>query len=56
MPDSSVVEIAQAALSKAKNEFYDAVIFDTAGRLHIDENLMDELVDLKKRLNQKKFY
>ncbi len=53
MPDSSVVEIAQAALSKAKNEFYDAVIFDTAGRLHIDENLMDELVDLKKTVKPK---
>lgn len=39
----SPVEIAKAAKEKAYKEFYDVLIIDTAGRLHIDEQLMDEL-------------
>ena len=39
----SPVEIAKAAAEKAKREFYDVLIIDTAGRLHIDEQLMEEL-------------
>ena len=31
-----------------KQEQYDLLIFDTAGRLHVDEELMDELADVKK--------
>ncbi len=45
--------IAQAAFEKAKNEQFDAVIFDTAGRLHLDETLMAELVDLKRIIKPK---
>src|SRR5207245_883096 len=41
------VEIAQRALSEAKTLMYDVVILDTAGRLHIDEELMQELDQLK---------
>lgn len=37
------VEIATKALAHAKEQQYDTVIVDTAGRLHIDEALMDEL-------------
>ncbi|MDR6552847.1 signal recognition particle protein [Paenibacillus qinlingensis] len=37
------VEIAKAGLQHAKDNGNDYVIIDTAGRLHIDENLMDEL-------------
>ncbi|GGA96959.1 signal recognition particle protein [Macrococcus hajekii] len=40
-------EITRQALQHAKEEHYDFVIIDTAGRLHIDEALMNELVDVK---------
>jgi len=39
----SPVDIAKAAKEKAYKEFYDVLIIDTAGRLHIDEQLMEEL-------------
>ncbi|KAG7667214.1 putative Signal recognition particle 54 kDa protein, chloroplastic [Nannochloris sp. 'desiccata'] len=39
--------IATQALEKAKSEGFDAVIVDTAGRLQIDENMMQELQDVK---------
>ena len=41
------VQIAKEALSLAKKEQKDIVKIDTAGRLHIDEELMDELSSLK---------
>ncbi|MGM7720346.1 signal recognition particle protein [Metabacillus sp. Hm71] len=43
----SPVEIATKALEHAKEEHHDYVIIDTAGRLHIDENLMEELEQVK---------
>jgi len=43
----SPVEIAKQALAKAKEEHHDYVLIDTAGRLHIDEALMDELKQVK---------
>lgn len=43
----SPVEIAKKGVEKAKNENYDVVIIDTAGRLQIDEVLMNELVDIE---------
>lgn len=42
------VEITKRAVEKGKTEGYDIVILDTAGRLHIDEQLMTELQDVKK--------
>ena len=42
-----VVEITKAALKQANSKLNDIVIIDTAGRLHIDEALMDELKRLK---------
>ena len=42
-----VVVIAQHAIRKAKNEDYNVVIVDTAGRLAIDEQMMDEIAALK---------
>lgn len=42
-----VVEIAKAAFKEANSKLYDVIILDTAGRLHIDETLMDELKRLK---------
>jgi signal recognition particle subunit SRP54 len=43
----SPVEIAKQAIVKAKEEHQDYVLIDTAGRLHIDETLMNELKDIK---------
>ncbi|MBC1446300.1 signal recognition particle protein [Listeria welshimeri] len=43
----SPVEIAKQAIAKAKEEHLDYAIIDTAGRLHIDETLMDELKQVK---------
>ena len=40
-------DIARKALSEAKTLLYDTVIFDTAGRLHIDDELMQELQTIK---------
>lgn len=45
--DISPVEIAKQAMEHAKEEHYDVVIIDTAGRLHIDETLMQELKDIR---------
>ena len=39
-------KIAQAALSHAKKHFHDVVIIDTAGRLHIDQDMMSEVSDI----------
>ena len=44
----SPVEIAKAGVEHAKRNGNDMVLIDTAGRLHIDEELMDELVRVKK--------
>jgi signal recognition particle subunit SRP54 len=41
-------EIAEWALGRAKQESRDVLIVDTAGRLHIDEELMDQLVRVRK--------
>lgn len=41
------VAIAKEAVGKCDLSLYDTVIIDTAGRLHIDEELMDELVNIK---------
>ena len=45
------VEIANNAIQYAKDNKYDYVIIDTAGRLHIDEELMDELDNIQKKVN-----
>lgn len=43
----SPVEIARQAIEYAKTEHLDTVIIDTAGRLHVDEALMQELKDIR---------
>ncbi|HSI66945.1 MAG TPA: signal recognition particle protein [Planococcus sp. (in: firmicutes)] len=45
--DISPVEIARQAIEHAKAEHLDTVIIDTAGRLHVDEDLMQELKDIR---------
>ena len=47
----SPVEIAKAGIEHAKKNGYDFVMIDTAGRLHIDEELMGELVKIKDAVN-----
>ncbi|WP_099203635.1 signal recognition particle protein [Miniphocaeibacter massiliensis] len=47
----SPVEIAKQAIEEAKKNSNDVVILDTAGRLHIDEELMQELRDIKSTVN-----
>ena len=45
------LKVAKKALSYASDNGHDVIIFDTAGRLHIDEALMKELRDVKQFLN-----
>lgn len=45
--EQSPVEITKRAVKEAKLEGYDVILLDTAGRLHIDEELMDELEQVK---------
>lgn len=45
------VDIALNALAAAKKEFYDVLIVDTAGRLHIDEVMMDEAKAIHTAIN-----
>ncbi|MBR6867396.1 MAG: signal recognition particle protein, partial [Prevotella sp.] len=49
--NKNVVEIAQNAIRKAKQEAYNVVIVDTAGRLAVDEEMMDEISRLKQAIN-----
>lgn len=51
MGNISPVEISSKAIAYAKDHGHDVLIIDTAGRLHIDEVLMDELKSLKNTLN-----
>ena len=44
------MQIAKAALEQAKKNQHDYVLVDTAGRLHVDEELMAELVQMEKAL------
>src|SRR5713226_5799886 len=41
------LELARAALQQARDLGYDTLLIDTAGRLHIDDELMEELVSIK---------
>ncbi|NUO50658.1 MAG: signal recognition particle protein [Polyangiaceae bacterium] len=47
LPDKTPVEICAAARDEAKKTGRDVIIYDTAGRLAIDEELMQELDDIK---------
>ncbi|CAM0117483.1 signal recognition particle protein [Rhabdochlamydiaceae symbiont of Dictyostelium giganteum] len=48
---TSPVQVAKEALDKAVREGFDVLIVDTAGRLHIDEELMQQLVEIKRAVN-----
>ena len=45
------VEISKNGIKYAKDNGYDYVLIDTAGRLQIDESLMDELINIQKEVN-----
>ena len=51
VPGQKPVQLCNLAMHKARNQGYDVVIFDTAGRLAIDNALMQELVDIKEQHN-----
>lgn len=50
-PDMNPVDIARMAVEEAKERQATVVILDTAGRLHVDETLMDELSAIKAAVN-----
>lgn len=49
--DENPITIAQRAIEQAKIKFADVLIVDTAGRLHIDESMMDEIKALTATIN-----
>ena len=49
--EKNVVEICRRAQAFATTQYQDTIIFDTAGRLHIDEKLVQELVQMKETMS-----
>lgn len=49
--NNSPVDIAKAAVNHAKINGYNIVILDTAGRLHVDEDMMTELIQIKEQVH-----
>ncbi|MEN8179491.1 MAG: signal recognition particle protein [Pseudomonadota bacterium] len=50
-PDQAPIKIAQDALAQAKKAFSDVLIVDTAGRLHVDDAMMQEIKELHAAIN-----
>ncbi|MCZ6501041.1 MAG: signal recognition particle protein [Gammaproteobacteria bacterium] len=50
-PDQKPVDIARAAIDLAKKQFVEVLIVDTAGRLHVDSDMMDEIKALHDTLS-----
>ncbi len=48
--DQKPVDIAKAAMAYAEKNGHNVVIIDTAGRLHIDEDMMQELITIKEQI------
>ena len=48
--NNNPVDIAKAAIQHAKNNNFNVVILDTAGRLHVDEDMMAELQHIKQEI------
>jgi signal recognition particle subunit SRP54 len=53
---ASPVKICQDALSEANRQGRDTIILDTAGRLHVDDELMSELTQIEKRVKPHQVY
>ncbi|CAL4323191.1 signal recognition particle protein [Buchnera aphidicola] len=45
------INIAQSAKQYAENNFYEILLIDTAGRLHIDQKMMKEIINIKKSIS-----
>ena len=50
------VQICRNAIDLARKQGHDVAIFDTAGRLHVDEELMQELVEIKEQTNPQEIF
>lgn len=50
-PSQQAVQIAEDALDRARKQIFDVLIIDTAGRLHIDVEMMDEIRQIHSVLN-----
>ncbi len=50
------VKVAKNAVSHAKESGHDVIVLDTAGRLHIDEDMMTEIADVAKAVNPHQIY
>jgi len=50
-PETSPITLCRQALDAAQKQFCDTLLIDTAGRLHIDEELMQELAAIKEAVN-----
>lgn len=54
--ENKAINVAKAALAKASSEFYDVLLIDSAGRLAIDNDLMNELKDIKAAINPSEIF
>ena len=52
----NAVKVAKNALNHAKKNGFDVVVLDTAGRLHIDQDMMSEIADVAKAVNPHQIY
>ncbi|BBG29240.1 signal recognition particle protein [Zymobacter palmae] len=50
-PDQKPVDIANAAIQHGRIQFHDVILVDTAGRLHVDTEMMDEIKALHAAIN-----
>jgi signal recognition particle subunit SRP54 len=50
-PDDKPLQLCQDAIREARNSAHDVVVIDTAGRLHIDEALMNELREIQDQVH-----
>ncbi|ELA09044.1 signal recognition particle protein [Moraxella macacae 0408225] len=49
--DEDPIDIAKRAIEQAKNQYQDVLIIDTAGRLHVDDEMMNEIKALSTQIN-----
>ncbi|WP_343153350.1 signal recognition particle protein [Buchnera aphidicola (Mindarus keteleerifoliae)] len=49
--DEKPIDIARKSLEYAKKNFYEVLLIDTAGRLHIDKEMMNEIIQIKETIS-----
>ena len=52
-PKKSAVVLAREALAEARRSLYDVLIVDTAGRLHVDDEMMDEIREISAAVDRR---